>query len=224
MSYCCCIPEIHSFVTKLCRPIIYQDKYVRLSKTSTFHFSRTAQNNLRIFQLLNYLSSASCDELCCRCDTCPHAVVTQLVYSGQQAILYRPYRGTLLYKYTGSLSITVPLNTGSTLKKCFAISASRFLQVLLLHSLNSTCWIHAFDSQVFQRRIYQDTHDRLSKTSRFYFVASVLVIWSLTMYIINGGGSWNYCTSKLMPSLNFRLTTEVHDMDWFRWIRWQLFR
>ena len=35
MYYCCCSPEIHAFVPKLCRPIIYQDKHDRLYKTST---------------------------------------------------------------------------------------------------------------------------------------------------------------------------------------------
>ena len=85
---------------------------------------------------------------------------------------YRPYRGTLMYKYTGTHSITISPNTGGTLKY-FAVSASRLLQVLLLYSLNSTCWIHAFDPQVYQRRIFEDTRDRLSTTSRFYFVPSV---------------------------------------------------
>ena len=42
MYYCCCIPEIHVFVPKLCRPIIYQDKHDRLSKTATLLSSRTA--------------------------------------------------------------------------------------------------------------------------------------------------------------------------------------
>ena len=44
------------------------------------------------------------------------------------------------------------------------------------------------------------------------------------MYIINGYGSWNYCTSKLMSSLNVRLTKEVHAICWFRYICWQFCR
>ena len=31
--------------------------------------------------------------------------------------------------------------------------------------------------------------------------------------VINGYVSWNYCTSKLMPSLHFPLAVEVHAMD-----------
>ena len=64
----CCIPEIHAFVPKFCRPIIYQDKHDPLSKTSTLHTfysNRTAPETVRMFRLLNYLSSASCDKLCC---------------------------------------------------------------------------------------------------------------------------------------------------------------
>ena len=134
---CCGIPEIHGFVPKFCGPITYQDNHDRLSKTSTLHYSRLAPKIPRMFLLFNDLSSASCDELCRRYDTYPRAVVSPL-YGGQQAIVYRPYRGTLRYQYTGTHSIAVPSNTGCTLKY-FAVSASRVLQILLRYSLNSTC-------------------------------------------------------------------------------------
>ena len=138
-----------------------------------------------MFQLLNHWSYASCDKLCCRCDAYPHAVVPQM-YSGQQAILYRPYRRTLPYKYTGTHSITVPSNIGSTLKY-FAVSASRVLQILLRYSLNSTCWIHAFDPQLYQQRIYEDRQDRLRKKSAArpwsYLLSAIELIWQ------NGRGS-----------------------------------
>ena len=49
--------------------------------------------------------------------------------------------------------------TGSTLKY-FAVSAGKLLQLVLLYSLNSTCCIHAFDPPFYQRRIYENTHDR----------------------------------------------------------------
>ena len=47
--------------------------------------------------------------------------------------------------------------------------------------------------------------------SACFFVASVSVV--VTMYVINGYVSWNYCTSKLMSSLHFLLAEEVHAMD-----------
>ena len=110
--YCWCIPETHAFVPKLCRPIIYQDKHARLS-TSTLHYSRTAKKNPRIFELLKYLSCASCDELSLYIYIfvwyiSPCGRPTTLLYTGngQQGIFFRPHRGILLlYKYTGNHSI-----------------------------------------------------------------------------------------------------------------------
>ena len=104
MCYCCRIPEIYAFVPKLCRAIIYQGKHDRLSKTSTLHCSRSAPKNLRVFQLLNYLSSASCDQLCCigisLYDTYPHAVVPQLCYIATTGnILSAPSRDTTVQVY-----------------------------------------------------------------------------------------------------------------------------
>ena len=60
----CWIPEIHVFVPKLCRPIIYQDKRDRLRKTPTLLSSRTAP---KIYEYSNSWTIVlpSCDELCC---------------------------------------------------------------------------------------------------------------------------------------------------------------
>ena len=52
MYYSYCIPEIHAFVKKFCRPIIYQDIHNRFIKTSTLHNSTAAerlQKKLRMF-------------------------------------------------------------------------------------------------------------------------------------------------------------------------------
>ena len=58
MHYCCCIPEIHAFVPKLCRPIIYQDKHNRLSKTSRFYCFLSV--SIFVVELLRTLDQAPC--------------------------------------------------------------------------------------------------------------------------------------------------------------------
>ena len=105
---CCCIPEIHVLVSKLCRPIIYQDKHDQLSKTATLVLAELLQN-LRIFQFLNYLSEASCDELCCIRIFCMIHIPMRsshnsIIHSGKQAIFFRPHRGILntVQQYTYS--------------------------------------------------------------------------------------------------------------------------
>ena len=55
--YCCCITETHAFVPKFCRPITYQDKHDRLSKTSTLHSSITAvPESIRLFHIASLFS------------------------------------------------------------------------------------------------------------------------------------------------------------------------
>ena len=49
--------------------------------------------------------------------------------------------------------------------------------------------------------------------STCFFAASVSVV--VTIYIINGYVSWNYCPSKLVSSVHTPLAEELHAMDRF---------
>ena len=62
-------------------------------------------------------------------------------------------------------------STNSTTSEYLGVSACRLLQVLLRCSLKSTCRIRAFDQQFYYRRIYEDTHERLSKIWRCWYVS-----------------------------------------------------
>ena len=95
-----------------------------------------APEKLRMFQLLNKLSSVNCNELCCSgiCFCVIHIPMrsshNSTRYSGQQGVFYRCQRETLtlLLKYTGTHSTTtvVSSNTRST-SKYFVVGATRLL-------------------------------------------------------------------------------------------------
>ena len=118
--YCssCCIPAIHVFVPKLCRPIIHQDKHDRLSKQQHLLSSRTA---LKIYKYSNYWNACPpravtnfvVDVFFIWCIS-PCGPPTTLLYSGKQGIdiFSAPSRDTkylVLYNDTGTQSITSQL-------------------------------------------------------------------------------------------------------------------
>ena len=144
---------------------------------------------------MNNLSSASCDELSIPMRSSHNSIM----YSGHKGIFYRPHRVILegwrccawrRGRYTGTPYIT----TVSSILECLQyfqvlqsvpVDYSKYCCCIPL-MIRPTCYINAFVPQFYQqRRMYEDTHDRLSKTSTFYFVPSVSIL-SLAMYIING--------------------------------------
>ena len=53
MYCCCCIPQIHALVPIFCRPLIYQDKHDRFSKTSALSCTRQSVPVLDVLLLLH---------------------------------------------------------------------------------------------------------------------------------------------------------------------------
>ena len=91
----CICPEIMSTnnIPRRARPV---------EQNSNITFKQNCSKNLRIFQFSNYLSSASCDELCCKGSFCMIHIPMRsshnfIVYtrSGKQGIFFRPHRGIL---------------------------------------------------------------------------------------------------------------------------------
>ena len=134
MYYCCCISEIHA-----CHEMMSTNNIPRqarpVQQNISITWSRTAQKNLRIFQLLNYLSSASCDQLWCIgifvWNISPCSRPTTLLYRGQEGIfigLIEGYYCTSIQVLILPQLLVVSSNNCSTFK-CFSVSASRLLQV-----------------------------------------------------------------------------------------------